>query len=282
MGTDPQATERLANAGGAGVVLHVEDVRLKLGDTQILEGLTFDVEDRVRPGVVTGQIVALLGPSGVGKTRLLRIIAGLDRPDHGTITGLEGKPLPAGSVGVVFQNYPLLRHRTVLGNLVMAGIANGLSPDTARKRADALLKRFGLDGRGGHFPAQISGGQRQRAAIAQQLVRQKPLLLMDEPFSGLDPVALDTVMHLLVEVANMDELNTIVLVTHDIRSALMVADTVLMLGRDRDASGQVRSGARIQHSYDLVAEGLAYKPEVEHEPRFGELENEVKARFTSL
>ena len=152
----------------------------------------------------------------------------------------------------------------------------------AHSKAKALLERFGLGNRLRFFPAQISGGQRQRAAIAQQLMSQKQLLLMDEPFSGLDPAALDAVIKLLLEVANMDELNTVVVVTHDIHSAMIVSDTIFMLGRERSADGKVTSGARIQHCFDLVSEGLAWRPDIEHEPKFGALERELKARFQTL
>lgn len=278
--TDSPLSKLAAQPGQ--VLLEVEDVWQKLGNNQILQGVTFQVRDRVRPGQVTGQVVGLLGPSGVGKTRLIRLIAGLDRPDRGRISGASGEPLPAGSVGVVFQHYPLLRHHTVLGNLLVAGAANGMPAAEARAKARGLLERFGLGNRLDFYPAQISGGQRQRAAIAQQLMRHHPLLLMDEPFSGLDPAVLDEVVKLLLEVAHMDELNTVVVVTHDIRSALIVSDTLLMLGRDRAPDGKITSGAKIQHTYDLVAEGLAWRPELEHDARFRELEREVKDRFRSL
>jgi ABC-type nitrate/sulfonate/bicarbonate transport system ATPase subunit len=264
------------------ILLDVEDVHLTLGTTLILEGVTLQVKDRVRPGVVTGQVVGLLGPSGVGKTRLIRLIAGLDKPNKGQICGPEKCALPAGTVGVVFQNYPLLRHRTVVSNLEMAGIANGLTTPESQSKARTLLDRFGLSQRLRFYPAQISGGQRQRAAIAQQLMRQKQLLLMDEPFSGLDPAALEEVIKLLLEVAHMDELNTVVVVTHDIHSAMVVSDTLFMLGRDRTPDGKIASGAKIQHCYDLVKEGLAWRPDVEHDPRFRELEREVKERFKTL
>jgi ABC-type nitrate/sulfonate/bicarbonate transport system ATPase subunit len=269
-------------AGDGAVLLEASDLWLKLGESQILQGVSLKVRDRVRPGVVTGQVVALLGPSGVGKTRLIRLIAGLDAADRGRVAGPEGRALRAGSVGVVFQNYPLLRHRTVVSNLEMAGEANGMPAPQARSRARALLDRFGLGPRVGFYPAQISGGQRQRAAIAQQLMLQKQLLLMDEPFSGLDPVALEDVIKLLLEVAHMDELNTVMVVTHDIRSAMVVSDTIFMLGRDRAPDGKVAGGARIQHCYDLVAEGLAWRPGVEQDPHFVELEREVKERFRVL
>jgi polar amino acid transport system ATP-binding protein/sulfate transport system ATP-binding protein len=264
------------------VLLKVDSVAQRLGDNQILDGVSFEVLDRVRPNCITGQIVALLGPSGVGKTRLIRLIAGLDRPDRGTIVGPEGQPMEQGATGVVFQNYPLLRHRTVYGNLLVAGAVAGLPHAEARKRADTMLARFGLEGRASYYPAQLSGGQRQRVAIAQQLVRQSRFVLMDEPFSGLDPATLDATMRLMVEVANMHELNTIVVVTHDIRSALIVCDTLFLLGRDRDAQGKPASGARIQGKYDLVAMGLAWREHVELEPEFTALEREIKGRFSTL
>ncbi|HUJ61063.1 MAG TPA: ATP-binding cassette domain-containing protein, partial [Kofleriaceae bacterium] len=194
------------------VLFRAKDVSLRLGGNLILDKVNFEIKDRVRPDKTTGQIVALLGPSGVGKTQLLRLISGLNQPDTGAVTGLHEHPIEAGTVGLVFQNYLLMRHRTVLGNLVTAGVMNGMSRDDARVAAAALLKRFGLGERAEYYPAQLSGGQRQRVAIAQQLVKQKLLLLMDEPFSGLDPAALVEVIRLLVQVRDMDELNTIVIV----------------------------------------------------------------------
>ncbi len=248
----------------------------------MLKGVTFEVKDRIRPGVTTGQLVGILGPSGVGKTRLLRIIAGLDAPDSGTVKGPKGMPLLAGTVGVVFQNYPLLRHRTIAQNLDIAAAAGGMSAQAAKERSKYLLDRFGLTERAKYYPAQVSGGQRQRVAIAQQLVCPRNLLLMDEPFSGLDPATLDEVIQLIVEVANLHELNTIAVVTHDIRAAMIVSDTLLVLGRERTAEGKAIPGARIQATYDLVERGLAWQPDVESLPAFGPLEKEIKGRFKLL
>jgi len=264
------------------VVLAVKGVKLRLGETQVLGGVTFDVRDRIRVGAVTGQVVALLGPSGVGKTRLLRIIAGLDAPDAGTVRGVNGEVLPAGTVGVVFQDYPLLRHRTIDGNLVLAGVVGGLSRDAADKRCKELLDTFGLTDRASFYPGQLSGGQRQRAAIAQQLVVPRRFLLLDEPFSGLDPAALEDVSRLIVDVANLDELNTIVVITHDIRAAMTVSDSLYMLGRDRDDEGHVVPGAKIQSTYDLVDEGLAWQEGLLENPRFVALEKTIRAQFRAL
>jgi NitT/TauT family transport system ATP-binding protein len=264
------------------VLLQLKDVSQRLGNHQVLDRLSFEVCDRVRPGMVTGQLVALLGPSGVGKTRALRLIAGLDKPDTGVVLGPKSQPMAPGSVGVVFQNYILLRHRTVMGNLVTAGVANGLGRGEARDRSSHLLERFGLADRASYYPAQLSGGQRQRVAIAQQLVHHKPLLLMDEPFSGLDPAALEDVIKLIVEVAHMDEHNTLVIVTHDIRAAMLVSDTLLMLGRDRTPDGKAVPGAHIQHSYNMVERGMAWRDDLELDPKFPPLEREIKERFRTL
>lgn len=264
------------------VLLDVQDLGLTLGGRLILDGVSFQVVDRVRPGETTGQIVALLGPSGVGKTRLLRIVSGLDKPDRGRVTGANGAALHAGSVGVVFQNYPLLRHRTVLDNLLVAGRTAGQGKEAAREHAVRLLERFGLGGHHDHYPAQLSGGQRQRAAIAQQLMNHRQLLILDEPFSGLDPAALMDVVQLLVEVAHMHEANTLLIITHDIRAALLASDQVFMLGRPRDVEGRPAGGARVERSYDLAEMGLAWRPDVESDPRLTALENEIKAAFRHL
>ncbi len=268
--------------GAGDVLVDVRDLSLRLGDHQVLSKVSFKVIDRVRPGKITGQIVGLLGPSGVGKTRLLRLIAGLDKPDAGVILGPQSQPLVAGKVGVVFQNYVLLRHHTVMDNLIIAGTSNGMSHKDARAKSSVLLERFNLTERADYYPAQLSGGQRQRVAIAQQLVHNKALLLMDEPFSGLDPAALDEVMKLIVEVANMDELNTVVIVTHDIRAAILVSDTLFMLGRDHAPDGKVIPGAHIQHTYDLVQLDLCWKTDLELDPKFPPLEREIKERFKGL
>jgi polar amino acid transport system ATP-binding protein/sulfate transport system ATP-binding protein len=257
-------------------------VSLSLGGNKILDKLCFEVRDRMRPGVTTGQIVGLLGPSGVGKTRLLRLIAALDQPDAGIITGMNGSPFAAGQVGVVFQQYPVLKHRTVEQNLIVGGVANGMSHGEAKERSRILLERFRLGDRARYYPGQLSGGQRQRVAIAQQLVKPKTYLLMDEPFSGLDPQALGEVIDLVMEVAHMNELNTIILVTHDIWAAMLTSDLLLLLGRERTPEGAPIPGARIRHSYDLVERGLAWRKNVDREPKFLELEREIRERFQAL
>jgi polar amino acid transport system ATP-binding protein/sulfate transport system ATP-binding protein len=144
-----------------------------------------------------------------------------------------------------------------------------------------MLNRFGLSEHALAYPATLSGGQRQRAAIAQQLMQPKPLLLMDEPFSGLDPLMAREVCRLISEVAGRDEQLTILLVTHDIAAALAVADTLWLLGRVRDEQGAAQ-GARIVHSVDLMERGLAWHPDVTRAAEFEPTKREIEARFSGL
>ena len=171
-------------------ILQVHDVSLVIDGQPVLRGVDFEVRDLTRPGQVRGQVVALLGPSGIGKTRLLRLLAGLDAPTSGTVlVGDPGVPVTRGAVGVVAQHCPLFANRSVLGNLRVAARMAGLSRRDGVTRAQELLARFGLLDRAQAWPAQLSGGQRQRVAIAQQALCSEHFLLMDEPFSGLDPLA---------------------------------------------------------------------------------------------
>jgi polar amino acid transport system ATP-binding protein/sulfate transport system ATP-binding protein len=261
----------------------VEGVSQKLGDNLILRDVNLEVKDIRRPGQVAGQVVGLLGPSGIGKTRLFRILAGLDEPTSGRVLiGEKGAPVERGMVGVVAQRYPLFAHRTVLGNLMVAARQAGCSHDEGGRRSLRFLKRFGMEDRANHYPAQLSGGQQQRVAIVQQFLCSEHFLLMDEPFSGLDPNAVEAVGELIAEMANLDELNTIIVVTHDIAAAIEVADTLWLLGRDRDENGRVVPGARIQGTYNLIERGLAWRKGITTSPEFMDLLREILARFPTL
>ena len=116
-------------------LLKATGVSLTLGQNVILRDLNLEIRDIVRPGMITGQVVGVLGPSGIGKTRLFRVLSGIDAPNTGTVLiGSDAKPVKRGMVGVIAQNYPLFEHRTVLGNLQLAARCAGLC------RADAVAK----------------------------------------------------------------------------------------------------------------------------------------------
>jgi NitT/TauT family transport system ATP-binding protein len=264
-------------------LLKVEGVSLTLGGMPILRDVNLEIKDLYREGFTQGQVVGLLGPSGIGKTCLFRILAGLDAPDSGTVLiEKEGRPVERGMVGVVAQNYPLFNNRTVRGNLLVAGGRSGLSRAQVAAKADGLLERFGLDAHARRYPAQLSGGQRQRAAIAQQFMCSEHFLLMDEPFSGLDLIAVQRVTDFIREMSQSDELKTFILVTHDIGASLQVADTIWLLGRDRDAQGKVIPGARVQAVYSLVERGLAWRDGASTTPEFLDLMREIREVFPRL
>lgn len=262
-------------------LIRIEHVSLEFQGRPVLKDVNAHVDDVVSTGHTRGQVVGFLGPSGIGKTQLCRILAGLLVPTTGRVlVGLEGLPVQPGMVGLVAQNYVLFNHRTVWGNLLTAA-KRSVEPNPGA-RALSMLERFRLLDHAQHYPQQLSGGQRQRVAIAQQLLCSEHFLLMDEPFSGLDPIMGDEVARLVREVADAHELNTIVVVTHDVSAAVAVSDTLWMMGRDTDQAGHQIPGARIKAVYDLIERGLAWHDDVRMLPAFAETVREVRARFLQL
>jgi len=266
------------------VIVEIDKVCLDLGGKTILRNVSVEIRDIVRPGMTQGQIVGFLGPSGVGKTKLFEIMAGLLKPTSGTVRiGSPLQPIQVGKVGVVQQNYPLFRHRSVWGNMmVAAGMSKTIPPQEREARVKALLERFGLYSTRDQFPAQLSGGQRQRAAIAQQLICSETYLLLDEPFSGLDVNMIREVSEMLVEISNQSEMNTIIVVSHDIASTAAISDTLWVMGRDRTPKGEIIPGAFIKHLYDLTELDLCWKTDIHEDPRFENLIREVRALFPTL
>lgn len=242
-----------------------------------LKDLSLTIEDNEdKP-----QIVSLLGPSGAGKTTALRIIAGLDEPTSGCVMITNGvknqmRPVRLGDVGVVFQRYPLFDDLNVLNNLVEPAVRRGLSKKDAKEKAVRYLDKFDLVKQGLAWPVQLSGGQRQRVAILQQLMQDRHFIILDEPFSGLDPVNIQNVINLITRIANQHTLNTFIIITHDVTSALIVSDHVYLLGRERDGKGTPIPGSKVMKEYDLAAEGLAYQSGLEDLPRFAEIRKEIK------
>lgn len=263
-------------------LVRIQDVSLSFDGRPVLTKVNAEVKDIVRPEALQGQIVGILGPSGVGKTQLSRILTGLQKPSSGTVTvGPKGESIEAGRVGFVPQNYPLLRHRTVLGNLVVAARRAGNDAHSSKEKAEGYLRRFDLLDKWDMYPAQLSGGQRQRVAIAQQLLCSESYLVLDEPTTGLDPIMRDRVCEFIKQIANLAEENTIFVISHDIPAILTIADTLWLLGRNRDANG-VSMGANIVQTYDLIERGIAWQDDPTSTPGFQPLMREIRARFETL
>jgi len=188
--------------------------------------------DDLSMSVDKGAITVFVGPSGCGKTTSLRMINRMVEPTSGTITvdGRDVTSVPAAqlrrSMGYVMQSSGLMPHRSVLDNIATVPRLNGVSRAASRKRAQELLDVVGLAaGLGRRYPAQLSGGQQQRVGVARALAADPPVLLMDEPFSAVDPVVRDELQKELLRLQR-DLAKTIVFVTHDIDEATVLGDKV--------------------------------------------------------
>ncbi|WP_046242949.1 ATP-binding cassette domain-containing protein [Hymenobacter terrenus] len=259
-------------------ILTLRDISMQFGGEVVLRDISLDVLDVVRPGVNQGQVVGFYGRSGIGKSVLCRIIAGLLPPTTGTVqVANPQRPVCPGDVGFVQQRYPLFNHRTLLDNLLVAAQRKHALTE-AKVKVEDFLARFDLAQHRRKYPAQLSGGQRQRAAIAQQLLCSEHLIILDEPFSGLDIAMIDEVKKIIIEVTTSNELNTVVIVSHDLATTTALSDTLWLLGPERDAAGQCITGATItkNHQYNLAEMGLAWQPGIQAKPEFVQLIEHLK------
>jgi ABC-type Fe3+/spermidine/putrescine transport system ATPase subunit len=221
--------------------IQLDSVSKRFADTVAVD----DASLTVRPG----EFVALLGPSGCGKTTLLRLVAGFEAPDAGEIriggrrvTGSDWRPPERRHVGMVFQDYALFPHLTVAEN-----VAFGLrGPRPARRaRTAAALDLVGLNGaHAGRYPHELSGGQQQRAALARALAPEPTIVLLDEPWSSVDPVMRAAVRDEMAGIVRAAG-TTVLLVTHDQEEALGLADRVALMRDGRIV--QVDPPERLYH-----------------------------------
>jgi len=212
--------------------LNLNGLTKSFGPHRVLDGITADFGEL--------RSLALIGPSGGGKSTLLRVIAGLETPDSGTAT-LDGTAIDFREaalrehrrhLGVVFQSFNLFPHLTALANITLAlEKVHRLSPADARELAQQSLARFGLAEHGHKRPAELSGGQKQRVAIARAIAIKPRLLLFDEPTSALDPEMTAEVLEAIEELKN--EGRDFLLVTHEMGFARHVADRVAFLAAGR-------------------------------------------------
>jgi len=254
------------------VLLKAEHIQLNYGGNIILRDIDFEIKDIVRPGMQQGQVVSLIGRSGMGKTQLFKLLSGLQMPSSGRICTQDNQPVKAGDMGVIFQNYYLFEWRTVYHSLFLAARQNPKLKGKEKENVDAFAERFQLTEQVNQYPQQLSGGQRQRASIIQQLLKGSNFLLLDEPFSGLDVCVLDKVVELLVEVSVSDEFKTLIIVSHDIPACVAISDTVFILGKEPG-----KPGATIVKEIDLIERGLAWQKNVRHLKAFADTVEEIKA-----
>jgi len=173
-----------------------------------------------------GSFVSLVGPSGSGKSSLLRAVIGLQQPLSGTVETVLG---PA-EIGLLFQDDALLPWKTARNNVALGLTLNGMERGKTLVEADTWLERLGLAGFGDRFPRQLSGGQRKRVALAQVLARRPKLILMDEPFASLDAIVRARVVRDVVALVEGGGIS-VLLVTHDLEEALTLSDDVYLLSQ---------------------------------------------------
>ena len=214
--------------GGAAPYLSVQGLGKRYGAAQVVREVGFEVAG--------GEFVCILGPSGCGKTTLLRLIAGFEQADAGTIrqAGAEvtGLPPERRDFGIVFQSYALFPNRDVAGNVAFGLESVGTPRAERTARVEALLALVGLSAHAGKYPSQLSGGQQQRVALARALALQPGLLLLDEPLSALDA---NVRAHLRDELRALQRRLgvTTLMVTHDQSEALSVADRIIVMNAGR-------------------------------------------------
>jgi thiamine transport system ATP-binding protein len=206
-------------------VLDVRDISVEFDGKPVLDGVSLRV--------AAGEIVALLGPSGSGKSTLLRVVAGIIRPDTGSVTidgvDVSGAPTHRRSVGMVFQDEQLFPHLTVGGNVEFGLRMQRIGREGRRRRSAELLTTVGLDGFADRAIERLSGGEAKRVALARSLAPEPKVILLDEPLSGLDR---DLRVRLAGDLAAIlrSTVTTSVWVTHDADEADRVADRVVHLG----------------------------------------------------
>lgn len=244
--------------------MRIDNVSKRYGDLAVLANVSLEVAAR--------EFVCILGPSGCGKTTLIRIVAGITRPDSGTVL-LDGRPLtgPSTDCSMVFQNYGLLPWRTVMGNVEFGLEVRGVSKRERRRIAQVQVDRIGLKGFEGHFPHQLSGGMQQRVGLARALSKDPKILLMDEPFAAVDMQTREYLQDELLRIWAQTA-TTVMFVTHSIDEAIYLGDRVVVM---EARPGRIRADIAI----DLPRPRETF--DVKASQRYGELRHVVREALQS-
>jgi ABC-type nitrate/sulfonate/bicarbonate transport system ATPase subunit len=261
------------------------DIDLELFEYKKGQPILINIKQKIhniqRSDVLQGQVVAILGPSGIGKSTLFELVAGLINPTKGTIKAYDKAKnelvhVDAGMVGMVYQSYDVFPFLSVKKQLELGAKKGNMSGKAAEDKINYYLDYFRLREHANKYPNQLSGGQRQRLAIAQQLLCSNIILLMDEPFSGLDPVIKQDMCELITEIAQLDELQTIIIVSHDIEPTLSIADTVWLVGKTP------QGGATIVETISMMDKGLCWQKNIQESSEFQQMCNYVTKKFMAL
>ena len=208
-------------------MLEIKNIKKSFNKLQVLKGISFNVEN--------GEVVSIIGPSGCGKSTLLRCINLLEKPSSGNIildgvdiTNKKNLTQVRQKMGMVFQQFNLFSHLTVLENIILAPICEKLmDKDTAIKEAEKLLKSINLYDKKDNYPSELSGGQKQRVAIVRTLIMNPEIILFDEPTSALDPEMVNDVLDLIKKL--VEKKITIIIVSHEMSFIKECANKIIFL-----------------------------------------------------
>jgi NitT/TauT family transport system ATP-binding protein len=253
----------LQNVGSMPPAIELLDVDLSF---ETPDGRSLPALRSFNMAVERGRFVALVGPTGCGKSTTLNLIAGLTRPSHGTVQ-VHGRPVTGidPRVGFVFQADALFPWRTVIDNVVLGPLYRGADRKQAYERAQEWIATVGLAGFDHHYPHQLSGGMRKRVALAQTFINRPDILLMDEPFSALDvqtrTMMQDELLHLCATTQA-----SVVFVTHDLDEAIALADQVYVL---------TVGPATVKSIYPIDLPRPRVAAEIRYEEKFIELSHRI-------
>lgn len=238
-------------------ILRAENINKSFEDKMVLKDVNIVLH--------RGELVSLLGVSGAGKTTLFNILSGIYKPDRGTVT-LEGEDVTGkpGRISYMLQKDLLFPYRKVIDNVCLPLIIKGMKKKEARANADPLFETFGLSGCQMKYPAQLSGGMRQRAALLRTYLSSDGVALLDEPFSALDTITKSAMHKWYLNIMEEIELST-VFITHDIDEAILLSDRVYILA---GTPGTIKEEIIIdaekprKDDFNLTDEFLAYKRKI--------------------
>ena len=238
-------------------VLEVKGVSNGFDGEEIIRNISLELKE--------GEIVSLLGVSGGGKTTLFNIIAGLSTPDEGNIY-LEGQEITGkpGNISYMLQKDLLLPYRTLLDNVALPLTIRGMKKSEAREKAAGYFEEFGLEGAEKKYPAEISGGMKQRAALLRTYLFSEKVALLDEPFSALDMLTKASVHEWYLEVMEKIKLSTL-FITHDIDEAILLSDRIYLLtGKPGSITKEIviKEPKPRKKDFNLSENFLQYKREI--------------------
>lgn len=248
-------------------LLYVENISVSYDDIAAIKDINLIEKDVVRDNTdCTGQVIAIIGRSGRGKSTLLKALTGLLEPNSGKILIKDfeskdphaAKSIKEGDIGFVDQKYTLFRHKTVYQTLKFALRKTTLSEKEKEDKISEYLVKWGLDKFKDKYPNELSGGQRQRTAIIEQLFSSDKFIVLDEPFSGLDIGNIREVRKSFDLLTTTSEYNTIIFTTHDIELAIELAQSIYVIGYPTIKGEQQHYGTVVA-KYDLREMGLAWE-----------------------